>query len=591
MGSGQREIVMVDLERAEPEDVIRGIRFTTAARNEALRYLNSGRVQGDPFNFPGLVETHDTVPADEVAHQVLGGLLVRCDNIGFLTVERGAVAMFQPARASLTADDSPWIFSDAPAMTDPLILTFLANGGPGIRWDIIECQVAADSVTEGPIVRDVLDPVTEQFSPQNLNKVTKGLVTYRTRRGTQGAGIPAIDPDWCPLAAVHVRADATGFDNCDVYDIRPLLAERCYFSPAHPLVVPTGLVGTGYRLHFAENDIAAATQAGVNGRVLAGYFRAHFGGYWSGGRIRRNLPSASIATFGSTAVTDANTPYFNPEATQNQSSGFSIAGDDRFTIGAYFPRGYPRWVRYSQLPLVPSTANRLRKTGRLPEGPRGILMLTNEQGRGDGIIFPQTLPLHFGETTGAWGHVVAEGMTNGTTDFYPAYSVKDRFYHTGVLVTPQSAGVPTAGAFSLGGVAMPVATFETNAGNTLTSFEFALAQAYPIPPYAREVMLHVTLQIAFGAPAEISPLRALHFPSAGGAGTVIDGIGGSVLTVPTPLDLWNWEGVLWVPIRPRSSFDDDLIASVIDRLAFIIGHTAVAPTARTGQARLMGYRV
>lgn len=590
MGSGQRQIVMQDLERAEPEDVIRGIAFEAASRLEQLRYLLGPQISGSPHNFPGLIEPHLTQPADDVGHQCLGGLLVRPDNATHLLIDAGVACMVQPARAGLTADDSPWIFCKDPGVSNPATLTFLANAGPGIRWDIVECQVAADATTESS-TRDVLDPITLQFAPQLLPKVTKGALTYRIRRGTQGAGIPAIDGDWMPLAAVHTRADATGFDNCDVYDIRPLEPERCYFSPLHPLVTPASspVAGPGYKFVLEEAEFDGNAPGGINGMALGGYYRSHFGGYWSGGRIRRNTPSASTATFGGTAIAQGNVDFFNPETAENRSSGFAIAADDFFTIGAFFPRGYPRWVRYSQLPITASASNRLRKSGRLPQGPRGILMVVQGGVLANGMITPTPMPTVFGETDSAWGHVVCEGMTNGTTDYRCAFGgTSDRkFYHLTQNVTIGAGAVPTSSNRVCSSANLPVSSNITNAGNTFTSLDFALAKAYPIPPYARAVLVEFVLLLVFGGAAEVTPTRAVLRNDTDTKGSLVPWQNITTTTIaPNAVQV---DAAIWVPLHGATVFDS-AGAGGVPILSFGVGHD-IAPVSVIGSAFLAGYQV
>jgi hypothetical protein len=335
-------------------------------------------------------------------------------------------------RAGLTANDTPWIFGFSPGLNDPAQLTFLANAGPGVRWDIIECQVAADAVAQ-QANRQVFDEVLQVFNPQLVNKVQASAFTFRIRRGVQGAGIPDIDANWMPLAAVHVRTDATSFADSDLFDIRPLTTDRCEWGTRHPFGAPVGAAVVRTPLYEAEFTPQAS--AGVNGRRLRGYYRSHFAGYWSGGQIRRNDPSPSLALFNDTTAPGASFNGFNFETATVRSGAFALVADTVITLGAFFPRGYPRWVRYSQASLPANDTTRLRQAGRYPQGPRGILVVLNGPDGGgnihkNGIIEPTVLPVHFGETTGAWGQVVCYAAvgTAGTDVYPPSGSSVDQKY-------------------------------------------------------------------------------------------------------------------------------------------------------------------
>lgn len=465
MSSGNKEVLIAVNERAQPEDITALQKYAAQRSGEIARWLTAAKLQGSFFSNPGMHSAYEsiadpTVPTDEVAHQVLSGLMVR-PGTTFCAVDPGGAAFYQPARAGLTADDTPWIFGFSPGLNDPAQLTFLANAGPGIRWDIIECQVAGDAVLSQDS-RQVFNPGTQTFAASLVNKVQSSAFNFRIRRGVQGGGIPDIDPNWCPLAAVHVRTDATSFADSDLFDIRPLTTDRCEFSMRHPAAAPSSAVGTRAVLYEAE--MIGELSAGVNGQRLRGYYRSQFGGYWSGGQIRRNGPAPSLATFGSTSATGASFNGFNFEDATVRSGGFGLVADTVIALVAVFPRGYPRWVRYSESALPADSTTRLRIGGRYPQGPRGLLMVLNGADGGglirkNGMVSPATVPAHWGETIGAHGHVVGYAAVGSAgNDVYPPNgSSADQKY------TWVSSSVTFGGASAPG----PDFTLKTNIGSGL----------------------------------------------------------------------------------------------------------------------------
>lgn len=436
MSSGNKSILIVVNERAEPVDILALQQYEAQRSGEVARWLVAAKLQGSFSSNPGMHSAYESiadaaVPTDEVAHQCLSGLMVR-PGTTFCAVDPGGAAFYQPARAGLTADDTPWIFGFSPGLNDPTQLTFLANAGPGIRWDIIECQVGPDAV-QSQASRQMFDPVLQVFSAQNVDKVQASAFTFRIRRGVQGGGIPAIAADWMPLAAVHVRTDSSSYADTDLYDIRPLTTDRCEWSARHAFAAPAS--GFTDRHVLEEAEFSPQVQGGINGLMLRGYFRSHFGGYWSGGEIRTNLPAVSAANFGGTGVSGANFDSFNFERPEWRSGAFALAADTLVTLGAFFPRGYPRWVRYSQVTLASNTNTRLRAAGRYPQGCRGILAVLNGSSGGglvakNGFIAGATMPAGLGETTGAHGHVVCYAAVGsaGNDVYPPAGSAIDQKY-------------------------------------------------------------------------------------------------------------------------------------------------------------------
>lgn len=595
MGSGNKREKLNTLERLVSTDFNRLQSMLAADSHEYARWRNNREIVGDWHNQPGLQQAYTALPPDAdklIAHDCLSGLLVRPDNATSLLVDPGEAAFFVPAYPNATADDSKYVAVSDAGVQSLGILTFSANAGPGVRWDIVECQ-PTEALLESAS-RDIYNPATGQYAPATVEKVRGGQLTYRIRRGTQGAGIPDIAADWMPLAAVHLRTDATSFLNCDVYDLRPLVRERCMWSPSHPLAAPSGTNGVGYRLHLEEAELGHSVVATTD-KAMVGYWRGHFGGYWTGGRLRCNVAAESTANFGSTGTFETNVDRYVCDANVNLSNGYSATNNTSFMVCALFPRGYPRWVRYSQLALTGSTSNRLRASGRLPQGPRGILVTAAGAARGDGIVRPTNLPPQMGETQGAWGHVVAEGVFGAAGEVLPAFGgANDRkFLWPSYSVTRASGGTPTARSLAATNLNLTASVNTSTAG--VTSFDFTLTRSYPIPPYARAVLIEFNLLFTFAANDYVVPFGAfLHQGAAGvadmGARLEWGAPGGP--TDGTGSHIWDCIFGLWVPLFPSNvSFDDDgAPAGNPSILSFTLGHVA-APSSATGLAVLAGYQL
>lgn len=575
MSSGNKSVLIATFERAEPSDILTLQRYEAQRSGEIARWLLASKLAGSFFDNPGMHSAYESiadaaVPTDEVAHQCLSGLMVR-PGTTFCAVDPGGAAFYQPLRAALTSDDTPWIFGFSPGLNDPTQLTFLANAGPGIRWDIIECQAAGDAVLS-QASRQVFDPVLETFSPQNVDKVQSSAFTFRIRRGVQGAGIPAIDANWMPLAAVHVRTDSTSFADTDLYDIRPLTTDRCEFSGRVPQAAPAS--GNTTRAVLYEAMFHPQTFAGVNGMLLNGYFRSHFGGYWSGGDIRKNVAASNAANFGNAAAAGGNVGAFNFEDPLVRSGAFALVADTVITLGAFFPRGYPRWVRYSQGSLPSDTGTRLRLGGRFPQGCRGILVVLNGPGGGgavgrNGMITPIAMPAEFGETQNAWGHVVCYAVvgTAGTDVYPPAGSSADQKYYWPLRsVTYAGASAPGPDFTTLASLPLPAFTPDVIANPASSHAAVAdIAQGAAGIPFSAAAML-INLQSVHAVLDTFSVGQT--FLRADFGGFAVDLQSG---THPLVNDSGGTKNMLqdltfWFPVRPNSNWG--LFASfVTTRLA------------------------
>lgn len=324
-------------ERSEIVRALYGVDATNGVLNPGYAPLVTGTFSGGPL------------PGD-----VFGGLLVRPDNAGYLTIDAGTVGLYMPTLV-VDSNDSPYVVVNDPGVTSTSQLLFTPNTSGSIRWDVVECQ-AQDVLLKAQENRDIYNLTTRTFAPSLVNKQRGNPLVYRIRQGTPGSGMPANDADWLPLACIYVPSGASGFNACDVYDVRPLVSERSSTMPS-----PRGF--TANRTASRCLDMGWYLTGGSGGEALRGYslFEGGPGGYLAGGTLNRSTPGG---TFADTNGGDA--AYIDFSIADNRASGTSLVSQHWYCIAALFPNGLPRWVRYNQ-----------GNGSRLPSGTRGIVCLVD----------------------------------------------------------------------------------------------------------------------------------------------------------------------------------------------------------------------
>jgi hypothetical protein len=496
-----------------------------------------------------------------------------------------------PSFVGLTSDDSQYIVVDSPGVTDDTDLTFTANGGPGVRWDIVECQ-PVDTLVSGE-TRDIFDPVAQSFSSQSVDKVREAQFTFRIRLGTQGAGLLTPDENWMPLAVVMVPSGASGFSDCDLWDVRPLVSERAAVQKRGDTHLVTGTPG-GARTVMRELELFADDQSGyvADSKYMAGYYSAEFDGYMVGGDIRKTVGTAGTASFGSIdAATGGQSDRFVPEDPDNiHPLGYSGTAGRVLGVGAFFPSGYVRWARYSQVPLVAGTPpNIARSNGRWPMGARGILVGFDPGSvtvNGNGIIdsgdhLPSQMELGGG---GHWGHIVGYTIRRATTGIQcPVTAANDQehLWH-GILdgFSPTLANVTSDFTDVIAG---PAATIEMEfdpRANTVSS---------PIPEAARALIFRVFIQLDIaGGAAEIRATWKVAKTTAGD-GAWISGPGEYVHIGSAGARAF--EGVIRVPMLPTLPWDGTAKPTMKVGLSLFRQSGAGTLENNGSGARLIGYQM
>lgn len=376
MPSGRQRIVHNTLERLLSTDFNREQAFLSCAGQQAWRARYNEQRANWRLN-PGLGAQAQTDAAPAYG-EVYSGLMVRPDNPGFLLVDPGVAMILAPGLAT-SSDDSPYYFADDPGVPASFF-TFTANVTvSSVRWDVFECK-PVDQLLETSS-RDIYNPATGLFSPVAVDKVRAGRLQYRLRLGTAGAGFPGAASGWLPLAVVAVRNGATGFDKCDVYDVRPLVSERV-------LPQPPGLSGSDGTAVLREAHYQSTFG------TFVGFAEAEFGGYLAGGALRRSTIASTLASFGNTDNASGGDggdchalDSFSPG---NQGGGWTVPTCAPLYVACLFPftpgqPPLPRWARYSEGP-DPIVGR------RVPNGPRGILCFTATPPGDNGLFAPISFP-------------------------------------------------------------------------------------------------------------------------------------------------------------------------------------------------------
>jgi hypothetical protein len=371
-----KTVIINDKERAVSDDINKAQAYLNEQRMAALRGMFSHLVddfwQAGEYDLVSAAGTY--LPAE-----VFGGLMVQCDSPGYVTVTPGVLGAYAPGLAG--ADDSPYCVVSDPGVTDITVLTFVPNAGAGPRIDVIECRVVAD--TTATSLRDIGDPVTRLYTPTVVPKYAAMKLEYRKRNGVAGGACPAADPDWLPLAVAVVLVGALGYNACDFYDVRPLVSERV----GH-LRRQVGVLAGGFNAATIEDRHVGVVYDPTDGvKVVAGYAWGECLGYLAGGNLWRNAAVSVAAKFGVSAHVDEGEVRFLSDLADNQALPWAPAAEALLRVVAVFPglgvaaSPLPRWKRYAQSGAI-----------RRPEGPNGILLLSDDPPTYGNVVLGVALP-------------------------------------------------------------------------------------------------------------------------------------------------------------------------------------------------------
>lgn len=477
--SGGKQVNYVTLEQALSTDLNRQQDFQTQQRADTFKALNNLRHAANG-RYPFVqAEWPNPLPAGEIPHDVYGGLMVRPDQVNDLLIDPGTAGFIIPGQGGV--DDSDYVLVNSPGVQSLGQLTFTPNVSGSARIDIVECRAVPAAPETAS--RNIFDPVSQTFSPQVIDKVVQYELEFRIVVGTPGGGLRDPDSEWCPLAIVFVQDSAAGFSSCDVYDVRPLVSARD-ISYNRFLVPQATLDDIGIRPTYRQLFLGSGGQNDTQVDRLVGYSEVIWGGYITGGMIRMNGVSDTPG-FGTDQDTqiDLSDPV-NHLTTIVVGSG----GAKHFSLCAYFPGRYPRWVRYSQLPVTADTNNDIFITGRIPTGPGGILMLGPEDVvNNNGLAFNVAgWPAQYGGLASASGYFVCmirQGnddqvrITGGSLSAGFVYGTWDD--NSGF---PQNQAAPTTTLAS---------TLDSNDSKVTAVIDHSDVQTFGFPPCATGLLLRV----------------------------------------------------------------------------------------------------
>lgn len=381
MSSGHKRLFQNTRERVISPDFNRAQAFQAKRLAEMLKGfgLNQSTIYESAYGVAYLTENTIATPG---TCTVIDGCMVYAPIAATeLGVTKGSAIFHDPdgltgstVPDAANPDDSAGklVFDESGVLPGSGTLSLTANGGGGVRVDIIEMQRNPDVVLESDN-RDIFDQASGLFTPAAVSKVISDGITYRIRIGAPGAGLPTMAQGWVPIAVAAVPVGATSWDDCELYDVRPLLRDRCPF--------PTFALSTApkRRAHFFTDFTTNNAE-----RRLYGVIERDGGwGYKVGGQI-------------TSFVGGVLTTYFDMADTNNHEPGIAPAANKMAYLYALFPGGLPRWVRYGKTSFAPIG-------GRVPQAQRGILCISTKGPLDVGgviISAPITAPLNSGFDSG-----------------------------------------------------------------------------------------------------------------------------------------------------------------------------------------------
>src|SRR5574338_306789 len=229
-GSGGKIVKITTRERLSSSDSMRAQQFRASELADFLAHVFLTQTEDD-LECNG-VPTYHTTTEDPLTAVVLNGLTF-VPTIGTATgvIQSGMVIMSNPD-GSPDPDDSARKLVVMPDAASP---TLTPNVSGSTRIDVLEATRTVANVETA--IRDVFDNANGTFTPTSLTKVLGSQLTYRIRTGTPGAGWPGTASGYMPIAVISVPDGASVWDDCTIWDVRPLAAElvRSPFQASYDL--------------------------------------------------------------------------------------------------------------------------------------------------------------------------------------------------------------------------------------------------------------------------------------------------------------------------------------------------------------------
>lgn len=337
MADGFRRLRINTQERAMSPDINRLQSFMHQETAELFRYMlnMSSTTEDDQL---GVVSEPSTIETPLRAEIINGGMVK--PQIGSMNLLVDPMILFAMA-PDAAPDESNYKYLRDPGVAIAGALTMTANASGSTRVDVIECAIdPVDAVVTDS--RDIFNPSTGLFAAATVTKELRGVLQYRVRLGTPGAGMPALAAGWLPLAVASVPTGTTTTDTITFWDVRPLISDRQHqpFASGTDLARP---VETHAFLDYVAGPVS----------TLIGHTAAFSGGRKVGGRLRRGTPG-----------TDADSIILTDAA--NIDPNYVLAAQQFVHLYLLTPFGLPRWARYTDF----------GSGARKPRSPRGIPVLS-----------------------------------------------------------------------------------------------------------------------------------------------------------------------------------------------------------------------
>lgn len=471
-GSGQKRMVINTRERLVGDDHNRSRDFSAAQVGDVLHALFDPRGGSLDTGNAATLNTKQAGPIETpVQASVLDGLMVVAP-LGSteLSVTPGVVTLVDvdglPGSASSeshSGDDSvAKVVVAAGVIAGSGTLTFTSNASGSVRVDLVEVR-RLPNVSLEVDSREVFDSATGLFPPTPVAKVVQDRLEYRIRLGTPGAGLPPAAQGWLPIAVVGVAVGAASFDQCDLYDVRPLVRDRVNVFTASINSAPP-----------SECDLQTDSRTGAGERRLFGIFQSELFGYRAGGRL--GWSHAGV-----------DQPWIDLMNPQFREAGFASVANQIVYLWLAFPGGLPRWVRYTRTAVAPFG-------GRVPSGMYGVPVLSTTPPLGANGTIPAA-PIAMPPGSALQGATASSGLVllASAMDQSNAPStilVRDRRLHFTI-----DASLPTNG--------VPSIAFAPVASTTLED-HYELVFGTHIPKNARRVLLVLATKFTGTPGAELT---------------------------------------------------------------------------------------
>jgi len=497
------------LERASSADLNDAQTFGSRALMEMMRGTYGRRRIGSGATLSTgsmMIESVAATQTDAVTLQaiVLGGLLVNPQGTQMLIDGGSLVAVFPAAIPS--ADDSAMVVANSDGVATGLSFTPPVNK----RWDLVECRPTT-TVTTG--TRDIFNTTTRSFTGQSVPLLSTTTLEFRIRLGSDLAlnPGPTLVAGWLPIAAIYAPPGSTTFDQCEIYDVRPLMSDLSQAGETGSRrAVGTDDVKFDVVLISSGPGTATNYLDGSIYRQNAGFGTDPAGSVASGDPISWAKPYTISGLIPNTGIGNALSSRVN---LMQGISGIASVGkfmpaainyqeDNWYSLNLVYPFNLPRWCRFG-------TVSEQVGGRRWPAACGGILSMSD--GAADaGMYAACSLPSEFGTGAGVFYPSICLGFitsvfdfgTNGAA-FVPCVRGTDGWTHFALGLNDAHVGFSTTSAKSVTGTV----------GGTLATFSLPRVGGSVFMPYGPIDMFRVSANLNMASGNHIRASMAVLSPS------------------------------------------------------------------------------